>query len=88
MERYNLDAHAQQSVDAYVEYDRIVGNADGGKTFSDAEFEAFKASVAEAVQLPCHPTTQRSTLTKLSSTIGNIFSNSLCIAQSLSQAVP
>ena len=49
MERYNLDAHAQQSVDAYVEYDRIVGNADGGKTFSDAESEAFKASVAAAV---------------------------------------
>jgi len=48
MESFQLDAHAQQSVDAYVEYDRIVGNADGGKPFSDKEFAAFKQSVAQA----------------------------------------
>lgn len=30
-----------------MEYDRIVGNADGGKMMSEAEFEAYKQSVKE-----------------------------------------
>ena len=35
---FRLGAYEQQSVDAYVEYDRIVGNADGGKMFTEAEY--------------------------------------------------
>ena len=45
---FRLGAYEQQSVDAYVEYDRIVGNADGGKMFTEAEYAEFKAKVAEA----------------------------------------
>lgn len=33
---------------AYIEYDRIVGNADGGVMMSEAEFEAYKNKVREA----------------------------------------
>mmetsp|Transcript_25591 Transcript_25591/g.64188 ORF Transcript_25591/g.64188 Transcript_25591/m.64188 type:complete len:376 (-) Transcript_25591:621-1748(-) len=43
-----LDAFAQECVDAYIEYDRIVGNADGGKMFTPAELEEFKRKKAEA----------------------------------------
>jgi len=35
-------------VDAYVEYERIVGNADGGTPFTDREYENFKKTVAVA----------------------------------------
>eukprot|EP00741_Cyanophora_paradoxa_P011848 tig00020564_g11451.t1 len=41
-----LTADAARAVDAYIEYDRIVGNADGGKTFTPEEYEAFKRDVA------------------------------------------
>jgi len=48
MATFRLDANAQRAIDDYVEYDRVVGNADGGKMFSEAEYEAFKASVSDA----------------------------------------
>jgi hypothetical protein len=35
MERLHFDNHAAQSVDAYFEYHNIVGNADGGRMFSE-----------------------------------------------------
>lgn len=39
-----LSATAGQHVDAYIEYDRIVGDADGGKMFSEEEYAEFKAN--------------------------------------------
>jgi hypothetical protein len=33
---------AGKHVDAYVEYNNIVGNADGGVMMSDKEFEEYK----------------------------------------------
>eukprot|EP00047_Mylnosiga_fluctuans_P011199 m.20037 g.20037 ORF g.20037 m.20037 type:complete len:403 (-) comp3493_c0_seq2:184-1392(-) len=44
-ERIVVSAEAQGSVDAYLEYRRIVGDDDGGKLFTDAEYEAYKARV-------------------------------------------
>lgn len=35
-------------IDAYIEYDRIVGNADGGQMMSEQEFEEFKQRHREA----------------------------------------
>lgn len=43
-----IGAQAARNVQAYLEYDAIVGNADGGKMMSEKEFEEFKASVREA----------------------------------------
>lgn len=40
----HLTATAQEHVAAYLEYDRIVGDADGGKLFTPEEYEAFKAN--------------------------------------------
>jgi hypothetical protein len=48
VERVVLNNEAAKHVQAYIEYDRIVGNADGGKMMSDAEFEAYKKKVREA----------------------------------------
>jgi len=35
MERIIMDNSAQRHIDAYVEYNNIVGNADGGKMMSE-----------------------------------------------------
>jgi hypothetical protein len=40
----HLTASAQDHVNAYLEYDRIVGDADGGKLFSEEEYAVFKAN--------------------------------------------
>ena len=42
VERLIMGGDAAKHVAAYIEYDRIVGNADGGKMMSEAEFEAYK----------------------------------------------
>jgi hypothetical protein len=39
-----MSASAQDHVDAYIEYDRIVGDADGGKMFTEEEYAQFKAN--------------------------------------------
>jgi hypothetical protein len=48
VERIMMDGQAAKHIEAYLEYDRIVGNADGGKMMSEAEFEAYKAKVRES----------------------------------------
>lgn len=48
MERLVMNADAAKHVQAYIEYEQIVGNADGGKMMSEAEFEAYKQQVKEA----------------------------------------
>lgn len=46
MERITLDSKAAQAVQAYIEYENIVGAADGGKMLSPDEYEEFKKHVA------------------------------------------
>lgn len=48
VERLVIKNEAAKHVQAYIEYDRIVGNADGGKMMSEAEFEAYKKKVRES----------------------------------------
>ena len=48
VERLHMGGDAAKHVQAYIEYERIVGNADGGKMMSEAEFEAYKNKVREA----------------------------------------
>ena len=43
VERIMMTGEAAKHVQAYIEYDNIVGKADGGKMMSEAEFEAYKA---------------------------------------------
>ncbi len=43
-----MNGDAAKHVQAYIEYEQIVGNADGGKMMSEAEFEAYKLKVKEA----------------------------------------
>ena len=43
-----MDGQAASHIQAYVEYDRIVGNDDGGKMMSEEEFAAYKDKVREA----------------------------------------
>ena len=43
MERLVMDGQAGRHVDAYIEYNNIVGNDDGGVMMSEAEFAAYKA---------------------------------------------
>ena len=47
VERLLINNDAAKHVQAYIEYDRIVGGADGGKMMSEAEFEAYKNKVRE-----------------------------------------
>jgi len=42
MERLVMDGMGQKHVDAYIEYNNIVGDDDGGVMMSEAEFEAYK----------------------------------------------
>lgn len=37
-----MNNDAARHVQAYLEYEQIVGNADGGKMMSEQEFEEFK----------------------------------------------
>ena len=43
-----MDGQAAQHVQAYIEYNNIVGNADNGKMMSEKEFQEFKNNVKEA----------------------------------------
>ena len=45
VERLHMNGDAARHVQAYLEYDAIVGTDDGGKMMSEAEFEAYKARV-------------------------------------------
>ena len=47
VETLRLGGPAAAHVAAYLEYDRIVGDADGGRLLSDAEFAAFRARAIE-----------------------------------------
>ena len=38
-----MTGQAAKHVQAYIEYEQIVGSADGGKMMSEAEFEEYKA---------------------------------------------
>ena len=44
----HLSASSAQHVAAYLEYERIVGDDDGGRLFTEAEYEEYKANVATA----------------------------------------
>ncbi len=48
MERLVMDGQAAKHIQAYIEYEQIVGNADGGKIMSEKEFEEYKNKVREA----------------------------------------
>ena len=47
-ERLHIGGDAARHVQAYLEYEAIVGNDDGGKMMSEAEFEAYKARVRDS----------------------------------------
>jgi len=47
MERIHLDNKAAEAVQAYIEYEHIVGGADGGKLLSPQEYEEFKQQIAK-----------------------------------------
>ena len=44
-ERIKLDRHAAESVDAYLEYRRIVGDDDGGTPFTEKQYKEYKKRV-------------------------------------------
>lgn len=46
MDRVHLTSDAAKAVQAYIEYEQIVGGADGGKLLSEAEYEEFKRNIA------------------------------------------
>lgn len=48
MERLIIPKENEKHIQAYLEYRNIVGDDDGGKLMSEAEFEAYKKKVAEA----------------------------------------
>jgi len=48
MQRLVMDGQAAKHVQAYIEYEQIVGGADNGKMMSEVEFEAYKNKVKEA----------------------------------------
>ena len=48
MERLHFDNNAAKHIQAYIEYEQIVGGADNGKMMSEAEFAAYKEKVREA----------------------------------------
>ena len=43
-----MGGDAAKHVQAYIEYEQIVGHADGGKMMSEKEFEEYKQQVREA----------------------------------------
>ena len=46
-ERIHMNGDAARHIQAYLEYEQIVGTDDGGKLMSEAEFEEYKARVRE-----------------------------------------
>lgn len=50
VDRLHFGGDAAKHVQAYIEYEQIVGNADGGKMMSEKEFEAYKKKVSKARQ--------------------------------------
>jgi hypothetical protein len=48
IEHIQIPSQAARDVQAYLDYYNIVGDDDGGKMMSDAEFEAYKKKVAHA----------------------------------------
>ena len=48
VETLRIGGDAARHVAAYLEYERIVGDADGGRLLSEAEYAAFKQRAAEA----------------------------------------
>ena len=48
VERQKMDGQAAKHIQAYIEYDQIVGNNDNGKMMSDKEFEEYKNQVRDA----------------------------------------
>jgi hypothetical protein len=48
IEHIQVPSQAARDVQAYIDYYNIVGDDDGGKMMSDAEFEAYKKKVAYA----------------------------------------
>ena len=48
VERLVMDGNAAKHVQAYIEYEQIVGNDDRGQAMSEIEFEAYKAKVKDA----------------------------------------
>lgn len=48
-DRVNLPRSAASHVDAYFEYNKIVGNDDGGVPFSPEEYEKYKREVLPMV---------------------------------------
>ena len=51
VERLKMDGQAAKHIQAYIEYDQIVGNNDNGKMMSDKEFEEYKNQVRNARKL-------------------------------------
>jgi hypothetical protein len=49
-DRIHLGPNAARSIDEYWEYTRIVGNDDGGKTFTPEEYEKYKREVLPMVK--------------------------------------
>ena len=47
VQRLHMDNQAARHVQAYLEYDAIVGDDDNGKMMSEQEFEEYKARVRE-----------------------------------------
>uniref|UniRef100_A0A4W4EYB7 Protein FAM221A n=1 Tax=Electrophorus electricus TaxID=8005 RepID=A0A4W4EYB7_ELEEL len=45
MERIHIGKTAAEAVNAYLEYKRIVGEDDGGRLFTQAQYEEYKQSV-------------------------------------------
>lgn len=43
-----MNGDAAKHVQAYIEYEQIVGHNDGGKMMSEKEFEEYKAQVRES----------------------------------------
>ena len=42
----HVTASGRDHVEAYLEYERIVGDADGGKLFTEEEYAVFKANAS------------------------------------------
>ena len=47
MERIGIDNQAAKHVQAYIDYENMVGGLDGGKLLSPKEYEEFKKQMAE-----------------------------------------
>jgi len=50
-DRLNLPKNAASHIDAYFEYNKIVGNDDGGVPFTPEEYEKYKREVLPMVNI-------------------------------------